>query len=108
MRFLGGVILSIALWSYRPRRPESKRGPKRGVGRRGKEPVGLHPEAAALGIRKGVSPQLQSEVGRMASLLQSMAIAREELKRKGLEMNPKTVPPIWSIPMEMDIMVLRP
>jgi hypothetical protein len=53
--------------------------------------VGLYPELAALGIREGASPQLQSEAGRLVALLPSLRLATEELQRRGAALEPKTV-----------------
>ena len=53
--------------------------------------MGLYPEWAALGIREGASPALQSEAGRMVALMPSMEAAREELARRGCDLDVKTV-----------------
>jgi hypothetical protein len=46
---------------------------------------------AALGIRKGSTPALQSRVGRLTALLPSIALAREELGRQGSALDEKAV-----------------
>jgi hypothetical protein len=46
---------------------------------------------AALGIRKGATPALQSQVGRLSALLPSLELAREELGHQGLRLDEKTV-----------------
>ena len=46
---------------------------------------------AALGIRKGSTPALQSRVGRLTALLPSIELAREELGRQGSALDEKTV-----------------
>jgi len=46
---------------------------------------------AALGIRKGATPALQSQVGRLTALLPSIELAREELRRRGPTLDEKTV-----------------
>src|SRR5687767_249757 len=91
VRLLGGLTLSVLCWYCAPRPDLSRRGPTRGVGRRGKEPVGLYPELAALGIREGASPQVQSEAARLVALLPSMRLARQELARQGCALENKTV-----------------
>jgi hypothetical protein len=59
--------------------------------RRGQEGTGHYPELAALGIRKGATPALQSQVGRLTALLPSIDLAREELRRQGPTLDEKTV-----------------
>jgi hypothetical protein len=44
-----------------------------------------------LGIRKGATPALQSQVGRLSALLPSLELAREELGHQGLRLDEKTV-----------------
>ena len=46
---------------------------------------------AALGIRKGATPALQSQVGRLTALLPSIELAREELRRQGPTLDEKAV-----------------
>jgi hypothetical protein len=46
---------------------------------------------AALGIRKGATPALQSRVGRLSALLPSLELAREELGHQGPTLDEKTV-----------------
>jgi hypothetical protein len=88
--FLCGLVLTVACWYCAPRSKRKKRGATRGVGRRGKDRVGLYPEWAALGIREGASPELQSEAGRMMVLMPSIEAAREELSRRGVTLDEKT------------------
>lgn len=88
---LSGLVLWVTVWYCCPRRSKKKPGVARGAGRRGKEPVGLYPEWAALGIREGVSPELQSEIGRQTVLGSSMEAARRELVRHGVDVDIKTV-----------------
>ena len=59
--------------------------------RRGQEGTGHYPELAALGIRKGATPALQSQVGRLTALLPSIELAREELRQQGPRLDEKTV-----------------
>jgi hypothetical protein len=46
---------------------------------------------AALGIRKGATPALQSRVGRLSALLPSIELAREELCSQGPRLDEETV-----------------
>ena len=46
---------------------------------------------APLGIRKGATPALQSQVGRLTALLPSVELARDELRRQGLTLDEKAV-----------------
>lgn len=46
---------------------------------------------AALGIRKGSTPALQSRVGRLTALLPSIELARDELRRQGPALDEKAV-----------------
>ena len=63
---------------------------KSGKGR-GREGSGVYPEFGVLGIQEGSSPALVREVGRQVALLPSYAICREELARRGLDLNIKEV-----------------
>jgi hypothetical protein len=57
--------------------------PKAGTAnRRGQEGTGHSPEQAALGIRKGATPALQSQVGRLTAWLPSIELARDDRARK--------------------------
>jgi hypothetical protein len=58
---------------------------------RGREGTGTYPELAALGIRKGSTPALQSQVGRLTALLPSIELARDELRRQGPTLDEKAV-----------------
>jgi hypothetical protein len=46
---------------------------------------------AALGIRKGATPALQSQVGRLTALLPSIELARDELRTRGPTLDEKAV-----------------
>jgi hypothetical protein len=66
-------------------------GPRSRTGKgRGREGGGLYPELAAFRISEGSSPNTQSEVGRLVGLL-PIATTREELARRGLELDEKAV-----------------
>jgi hypothetical protein len=58
---------------------------------RGREGTGTYPELAALGLRKGSTPALQSQVGRLTALLPSIALARDELRRQGPTLDEQAV-----------------
>jgi hypothetical protein len=47
---------------------------------------------AALGLRKGATPALQGQVGRLTALLPAIAMARDELRHQGPTLDEKTVP----------------
>ena len=49
----------------------------------------MYPEFGVLGIQEGSSPALVREVGRQVALLPSYAICREELARRGLDLDIK-------------------
>jgi len=63
---------------------------KTGKGR-GREGSGVYPEFGALGIQEGSSPALVRELGRQVALLPSYAISREELARRGLDLDIKEI-----------------
>lgn len=91
VQLLCGLVLNVVCWYCAPQgNPRRRKG--HGVESRcqGRE-VGLYPELAALGIREGASPQLQSEVGRMVGLLPSFEIAQQELAHRGAALDYKKV-----------------
>ncbi len=51
----------------------------------------MYPELGVLGIQEGSSPALVREVGRQVALLPSYAISREELARRGLDLDIKEI-----------------
>lgn len=63
---------------------------RRGGSGRGGEGGGLYPELAAFRISEGSSPNVQSEVGRLVGLL-PIVTARDELSRRGLDLDGKAV-----------------
>jgi hypothetical protein len=83
LRLLGGLILWITTISCAPKVGAAKR--------RGREGTGHSPELAALGIRKGATPALQSQVGRLTALLPSIELARDDLRQQGPTLDEKTV-----------------
>jgi hypothetical protein len=82
---LGGLLLWVTtLYCAPAARNKSGKG-------RGREGSGVYPEFGVLGIQEGSSPALVREVGRQVALLPSYAICREELARRGLDLNIKEV-----------------
>jgi len=61
------------------------------VGKRGKEGSGIYPELAALGIREGASAPLREEVSRTTIFMPSFELSRQELSRRGVDLDVKTV-----------------
>jgi hypothetical protein len=70
---LGGLVVWVATL-YCGSRARTARG-------RGREGTGTYPELAAFGIRKGSTPALQSQVGRLSALLPSIELARDGNER---------------------------
>ena len=58
---------------------------------RGREGGGVYPEFGVLGIQEGSSPALVREVARQVALLPSYAISREELARRGVDLDIKEI-----------------
>lgn len=88
--FLGGAVLRIET-VYVAEDLRGRRGPRRGVGRRGKSGGGFYPLFEALGIAQRATPALRSEVARQVVRGASNAEAREALAERGIELNEKTV-----------------
>jgi hypothetical protein len=59
--------------------------------RRGGEGSGIYPELGWLGFLEGKSPALVRDVARQVALLPSYAVARSELRERGLPLNIKEV-----------------
>jgi hypothetical protein len=85
VRLLGGLLLWVTTLYCAPAARK-----KTGKGR-GREGSGVYPEFGVLGIQEGSSPALVREVGRQVALLPSYAISREELARRGLDLDIKEV-----------------
>jgi hypothetical protein len=81
VRLLGGLVLWVTTLYCAP-------AARTGKGR-GREGGGVYPEFGVLGIQEGSSPALVREVGRQVALLPSYAMAREELARRGLDLDIK-------------------
>jgi hypothetical protein len=88
VRFLCGLVVTMACWYVTPART-AQLGRPRGQGRRDREGNGLYPELAVLGIHEGISPSLRNEATRQAVLLPSLEQARKELERRGTAMGIK-------------------
>jgi len=64
--------------------------PRRGKGR-DEHGGGLYPELAVFGFHKGQSAALTGLIARQSTLMPSFELARQELARRGLKLNIKTV-----------------
>jgi hypothetical protein len=83
LRLLGGLLVWISTCYC---------GPAARTGqRRGGEGTGVYPELAALGISEGSSPALAAQVGRLAALLPSYEMTRQELAAQGKPLDVKVV-----------------
>ena len=84
IRLAGGLVLWLTTLycAPRPRKPNEDEQHQR---------VGLYPELAALGVRHGSCPALQSLVARTVALCPSIEAARKELRRQGVVLDKKTV-----------------
>jgi hypothetical protein len=83
VRLLGGLLLWVTTLYCAP-------AARTGQGR-GRKGSGVYPELGVLGIQQGSSPALVREVGRQVALLPSYALCREELARRGLDLDIKEV-----------------
>jgi hypothetical protein len=84
LRLAGGLVVWLITFycAPRPRKQEENEQQQR---------VGLYPELAALGVRHGSCPALQSLVARTVALCPSIEAARKELRRQGVVLDKKTV-----------------
>lgn len=84
IRLAGGLVIWLMTFycAPRPRKPNENDQHQR---------VGLYPELAALGVRHGSCPALQSLVARTVALCPSIEAARKELRRQGVMLDKKTV-----------------
>lgn len=85
VRLLCGLVLFLSTWYCAPRPG------KRGTSAPQEQQSGLYPELAALGFGKGCSPALQYAVARIVALSPSIAVARQELARQGINLDKKAV-----------------
>jgi hypothetical protein len=91
VEFLCGLKLRLGCMYCGPKKSVGKTGGKKGAGKRGKEGAGLCPELAVLGIEKGKSFGVQSEVSRLGVLLPSYELADQELRRRHLQLDSNKV-----------------
>lgn len=90
IRLLGGTEVKVQTQyrvPVRARRP----GRRRRVGRRGQAGVGSYPHLVLLGILSGATPALLSEVCRQSAESSSYQVALQNLARRGLDLNEKTL-----------------
>ncbi len=90
IRFLGGARLSLET-PYLSESKKGRRGPTRGVGRRGKNGTGRYPALEALGVLQRATPALASEVSRQSVRTASFEEAREALAERGIHVTRETV-----------------
>lgn len=82
---LGGLVLWVSsLYCAPSTRPGKKPRREQGGG-------GLFPELAVFGIHQGQSAALTGLVARQSTLMPSFELARQELARRGLDLNVKVV-----------------
>ena len=83
VRLLGGLVVWVtSLYCEFRRSRQATSGQRR---------RGMHVELAQFGFGKGCSPGLESLVGRQAALCPSFAFAAQELVRRGVKLDVKTV-----------------
>ncbi len=90
VRFLGGARLLMDT-PYLSENRKGRRGPTRGVGRRGKNGAGRYPALEALGVLQRATPALASEVSRQSVRTASFEEAREALSERGIHVTRETV-----------------
>src|SRR4051812_3424251 len=83
VRLLGGLMLWVSALYCAP-------APRRGKGR-DEHGGGLYPELAVFGFHHGDSTALTGLIARQSTLMPSFELARQELGRRGLKLNIKTV-----------------
>ncbi len=84
IRLAGGLVLWLLTLYCAPRPRKQNENDQH-------QRVGLYPELAALGVRHGSCPALQSLVARTVALCPSIEAARKELRRQGVVLDKKTV-----------------
>jgi len=83
----GAVTVQVAYFLNR----STPAGPRRRKGQRGKAGRGLYPVLEALGIHGRMTPGLAAEAARVAVTGASFDAVREELRRRGLTLDKKTI-----------------
>ncbi len=90
VRFLGGARLNLGT-PYLSENLTGRRGPTRGIGRRGKNGSGRYPALEALGVLHRATPALASEVARQSVRTASLDEARQALAERGIRITKETV-----------------
>lgn len=90
IRLLGGRLVSLKT-RYRLPVGTVRPGRRRGTGRRGKAGAGYFPSLLVLGILCGATPAVLSEVARQTAESSSYQIAQQNLGRRGLDLDEKTI-----------------
>ena len=90
VRLLGGRVISLKT-QYRVPAPRTGPGRRRKVGRRRQAGAGVYPALVGLGIWYGATPAVLSEVSRQSAESSSYQIAQENLRRRGLDLDEKTL-----------------
>lgn len=83
VRLLGGLVVWITSLYCAARRPPSPES--------GRRTRGVHIELVQFGFGKGCSPALESAVARQCALCPSYLFAAQEMNRRGVKMDVKTV-----------------
>lgn len=89
VRLLGGTELRIETLRMQPLAPR-RPGRKRGRGRRGKGGAGVYPALAEMGVHGWSTPALRLEVAREVASANSVSVARESLRARGLDIKHET------------------
>jgi hypothetical protein len=87
IRLLGGRTVSFRTLRLRPTKVESQDEPKRGVGQRGPSGAGVYPALEEIGIAGQSTPALRFEVAREVVGASSVAVARENLRERGINLD---------------------
>ena len=90
MRLLSGGVARIKTWYYAVNN-KKRRGPKRKVGRRGKNGNGTYPILSMIGIKDRVTPALETEVALETIAAPSMQNSKERLSRHGVDLGIKSI-----------------
>lgn len=89
LHLLCGGAVTVTVAYFLDRSPRA--GPRRRRGQRGKAGQGLYPVLEALGIHGRMTPGLAAEAARVAVTGASFDAVREELRRRGLTLDKKTI-----------------
>ena len=93
LTLLGGSTIKVktSYLRYRQAKDRSRKGPTRGVGKRGKGGAGVYPALLELGFYDRLSPALQSTVARTATEVSSYEVARQILAERGMNLNAEKI-----------------